>query len=659
MTKKTNNVHVHRSDSMTSPKQKQNVKQQQPKIEEKNRIRLLINGKTLPILSAVLFVLFVGYQLLLENRSVLWKLQDRSLFISDLTYLKECLSRVGGLSVYVSSFFNDFFYYPWLGTIIYTSFLLLVTWMTSKAFNLKRELFPLALIPSLLLLLMLTQNGYMIYWIKLKAFSYVPIMGVLVAITGILLGKTTRKPIAQSLVVVQYMLVAYPIAGVYGTMGSLLFTIISLKHAIGEKNTSHLIPTGVALVSMLLVPLAYDEWVFQASNKYYYLSNLPDYWNSESKRMLWLPYQLGAIYLILFTIIPPIKPTDKKRFKLLPFFFFIATAFLVDSMTCKNGNYITELSMMEASEKGDWDQVLRLAKKERDEPTRLIVMYTNMALYKLNKLGDEKYHYSDGNKMKEDTRFIKDPENTVDYHLAGPFFYFNYGKINSCQRWCMENSVVYGMSMTNLKYFVLNNAVNGQKSLARKYNNILAKSLFYRPLAKKLATFIEDPSLLEKDPDYSTVLALTHYANNLEFAFSNMEQHLQLSFAYTVGGPPEMAELCLLANMDLKNIDQFWPAYFAYTEQYKRRIPIHIQEAALLFNQLQQTHYINQDLYDPAVLQRFNQFITTVEQYSGLSESAARNMFKPLFGNTYWFYFYFMDSQSNPLNSQKSSPYSS
>lgn len=660
MTQKTNNVHVHHSGRMTSPKQKQNVNQQhQPKKEEKNGISSLIHGKTLPILSVVLFVLFVGYQLLVENSSVLWKLQERSLFITDLTYLKECLSWVGGLSVYVATFFNGFFYYPWLGTIIYISFLLLVTWMTSKAFNLKSWLFPLALIPSLLLLLMLTQNGYMIYWIKLNAFSYVSIMGVLVTIMGVILGKTTRKPITQSLVVALYMLVAYPIAGVYATMGSLLFAVISVKQAIGEKKFTHLIPAGVALLSLLLVPLAYDEWVFQASNKYYYLSNLPEYWNTESKRMLWLPYQLGAVCLLLFTIFLPIKPTDKKRFRLVPFFLFIATAFLVVSMTCKNGNYKTELSMMEASEKGDWDQVLRLAKKERDEPTRLIIMYTDMALYKLNKLGDEKYYYNDGDKKKEDTRVVNDPDNEMNSQIAGSFFFFNYGKINACHRWCMENSVEYGMSATNLKYFVLSNAVNGQKALARKYNNILAKSLFYRPLAGKLAKIIEDPSLLDKDPTYSKVLVLTKYGNMLESAYTNMEKYFLYNFAYTAGGPPEMVELCLMANMELKNLNQFWPAYFAYTELYKKSIPIHVQEAALLFNQLQKTHYVNPDLYDPAVIQRFNQFLTLVEQYSGLSESAASKMFKPSFGNTYWYRFYFRDSQPAPDLSHKSSPYSS
>lgn len=659
MAQKNKKTYVPRSNNSTLPKQKQHINEQQPKKEEKKGVRSMINDKTLPILSVVLFVLFVVYQLLLINRPVIWKLQDRSLFLTDFTYLKECLSSVGGLSVYVATFFNSFFYFPWLGALIYTLFLLLVTWMTGKAFNLKGWLYPLALIPSLLLLLMLTQNGYMIFRINLKAFSYVPIIGLLVTFAGVFLGKKIRKPSTQSLVVTLYMLVAYPIAGVYGLMGSLLFATISLKHALSKKNKTLMIPAGIALLALLLIPMVYDLYVYNVTHSYFYLSNLPDYWGLKSTHILWTPYQLGAGCLLLFVFLPNIKPIEKKRFILLPLFFFALTAFFVDSRSCKNDNYRTELSMMEASEKGNWDKVLHLAEKTKDEPTRLMVMYTDMALYKQNKLGDQKYHYNDGNKMKEDTRLVKDPNNIMDSQLAGSFIYFNYGKINTCLRWCMENTIANGMSVTNLKYFVLGNAVNGQKALAKKYNNILAKSLFYRPLAKKLAKIIENPSLLENDPNYSKVLALTKFGNNIESSNANIEMHLNHCFAYTTGGPPEMVELCLLANMELKNANRFWPAYFACSELYKVPIPIHVQEAALLFNQLQNTHYINPDLYDPVVINRFNQFLTMVEQYSGLSESAAMNVLEPLFGNTYWYRFYFKDSKPDLAISHNFSPYSS
>lgn len=370
--------------------------------ETKYTLRQFTDGKGLPLFTLALFVLFVVYQTLVTNRSVIWRLHEQSLFLADLDYLRECLSKVGGLTVYVGSFFNDFFYIPWLGTLIYTTLLLLVTWITVKAFRLKGWLFPLAMIPSLLLLLMLTQNGYMIFWIKLKGFSYVAILGILVTITGALLGSTSRKPLIQSLLAVLYILVAYPIAGVYGVMGTFLFAVFSLKHLIREKKIVHVIPAGVALLAILLVPRVYDEWVYQATHQQpLYLSNLPDYWNTENEHYLWLPYILVAGCLVLFAFLPKKTPTVPSFFRLLPFVLFLTTLLFVDKKTYKDDNFKTEMSMMEASEKGDWNQVLHLSQEVKDEPTQLIVMYTHLALFKLDKLGNEMYHYCTGNKKRK------------------------------------------------------------------------------------------------------------------------------------------------------------------------------------------------------------------------------------------------------------------
>lgn len=223
----------------------------------------------------------------------------------------------------------------------------------------------------------------------------------------------------------------------------------------------------------------------------------------------------------------------------------------------------------------------------------------------------------------------------------------------------MENTVKFGKSPIYLKYFVLSSAVNGQKKLAEKYNKLLAKSLFYRSLSKKLAKIIEGPSLLDKEPNYRKVLPLTNFGNNLDCDYSKVGQYLQFCFAYTVGGPPEMVELCLLANMDLRNPNQFWQAYFIYTEKYKKPLPIHIQEAALLFNNLQKTSYIDPSLYTPTVLKRFDQFQSMVQQYANMPENSARNLFKAPFGDTYWYQFFFIKNTSTPIASPTYSPYSS
>lgn len=607
-----------------------------------------------PLFSSILliaFVLFVLYQTLITNSPLLWKLHDQALFLTDLTYLRECLSLVGGLTIYAGSFLNAFFVYPWLGALIYTALLVLAVFVSSKAFHLKGWLFPMSIIPSLLLLLALTQNGYMIYRIKLDAFVYVAVLGLLVSLSGALTASISRKPLIQSILAVSYLLVAYPIAGVYGLMGALLMVAVFLRNTLIEKNPAHIIPAGTALIMLLLVPIGFDRWVYQATFQHrLYLTNLPDYWHATEASTLWLPYLLGAGFLLLMALLPNVLRVPGNHLKKVPLLLLLVTALFVKLTSYEDANFKTELHMMEATEKGDWNSVLRLAKAQKDEPTRLIVMLTQLALFEQNKLGGEKYRYKDGQKPYNVN------ENMLEVNMAGPTFYFHYGRMNYCYRWCMENTVEYGQSVTNLKYFVLSSAFNGEKELAQKYNNLLSRSLLHRKLAKKLQAIIEDTSLLKKDPTYNKSLLMTEYYDYLDSDYSQLEQYLRFSFANTVGGPPEMVELCLLANMELKNPNQFWPAYFLYTNEYKKSLPVHIQEAALLFNHLQQTNHINPDLFSPAVLKRFEQFLNMVQQYAGLPDYMASSYFAASFGDTYWYQFSFGNSFSNQKE-VKFSPY--
>jgi len=52
--------------------------------------------------------------------------------------------------------------------------------------------------------------------------------------------------------------------------------------------------------------------------------------------------------------------------------------------------------------------------------------------------------------------------------IAGKMFYYHYGKINYCYRWCMEDMMMNGMKIDNLKYFVKSCLLNGEIALAKK-----------------------------------------------------------------------------------------------------------------------------------------------------------------------------------------------
>ncbi len=60
------------------------------------------------------FLLFWG----VRYRNFLFVAQEYDLFLWDWSYLREASERVAGLSRYVSSFFIQFFYFPFVGALI-------------------------------------------------------------------------------------------------------------------------------------------------------------------------------------------------------------------------------------------------------------------------------------------------------------------------------------------------------------------------------------------------------------------------------------------------------------------------------------------------------------------------------------------------------------
>ena len=101
-----------------------------------------------------------------------------------------------------------------------------------------------------------------------------------------------------------------------------------------------------------------------------------------------------------------------------------------------------------------------------------------------------------------------------------------------------------------------------------------------------------------------------------------------------------MVELSLQFNMIRKNIPDFWPRFMLYARTHDR-LPRHYQEAAILFSTLEGKVDWHQFNIDNDVSASFAKFMNLANQNSRLSEDANREIFRPMFGDTYWFYYFF------------------
>ncbi|MDP4276236.1 MAG: DUF6057 family protein [Bacteroidota bacterium] len=590
-----------------------------------------------------LFIIAVLYYTVGINSGFLFKLQELDLFSTTPEFFSDTISKIGGLSVYAGTFLTQFFYYPWLGSIIYLLLLLLVVYLVAKAFNLTGKKLPLAFIPSLALVLCTTELGYLIYIQKLHGIAFVCILGVLIILAGWFLIRRMKGFVQQTCCLLLYLLAAYPVCGAYALLGGLLMLLHVLKQAIAEKELKHWMPVIVAAAGLYLIPFLYYQAVYhQIYFNNLFCANLPNFKVAGHERLLWLPYVLIAVFFILAAL------TGKKEHNVMvrtsffsqvwPAVVFLAGLFVLGHFTYHDKNFNTELSMLSASEQGNWNNVLKLARADQDEPTRLIVMSTKLALVKLGIAADNEFKYKNGNKPYHSPREI------LPIEIAGPFFYYQYGKENYCYKWCMEQMVEYGMNAYVMKYFVLSCLLNGETKLAQKYNDVLASTLFYKSWAKAHQRYIDHPEAIAKAPEFAGILPLTNYTNILEGDQGILENFIRDSFANLTSGPPSVLELSMLSNLELKNAAGFMPK-FAYYTSTNKRIPVHFQEAAILFLYLEHKVDINQLPVDKNMLAKFQLLLSYLQQYHNYSEDAAKVVYANEFGDTYWYYYLFANTK--------------
>lgn len=605
---------------------------------------ILQNYKVVHWSATISFILFTLYMTLGQNPDLLWKLQDLDLFVMDRPFFSEALERTGGLSMYMGSFLNQFFYFPWIGTMVLVCFLLMVSLLTGKTFKLKKWLLPLAHIPSLALLLSLTDMGYMIYYQKLDGFVFNNILGVIVTLSGFLLFRKIRKTPIKGLYALAYLIITYPISGAYALFSGFLMLLTSVKKGIESKHRSAFFLSIFLLTVLVVIPIGFYHFVFdQLAFGDIYSANLPYFKMQGSEIVLWLPYLVLAVFMIWMVF----WKEKGFKFRFLPALLFLSSIVTVFAFSYKDKNFNAEISMLTAVDHEDWNKVLKIARNHNVEPTRLVVMTTNLALYKLGLAGDKAYHYKNGSKEMNSPRII------VPIHIAGTQFYHHYGLSNYCIKWCMEGVVEYGFNASVLKYFVLSSLMNGDVALARKYNEVLKATLFYSSWAKKQQQYIDHPELITDAQKFKSIQPLTAYDDVLNSDYYHLEAFLRNHFSMMTNVSSELTELSVLYNLEIKNNEQFWPRLFRWVKlNPDKKIPVHFQEAALLFADLQKMD-LSGAPFDKDVVANFVNFMDRVRINGNYPEETLKEILYTPFGNTYWYYYFFMHSPGASKKNEK------
>ena len=620
---------------------------------------------TLPVLVLVI----IACLLLSFESDFLWKLQEEDLFLNSTLFFKEKMVEPGGFLTWISTWFTQFFFHPWVGVLLLCAWWLLLMWLLQRTFRINSQWMPVTLIPVLFLLVTIIDTGYWVYILKLRGHAFVATIGT-TAVVGLLWlfrVLVERVQFKQTLLRSTFVLITcamgYPLLGIYG-LGATVFMAIWIWR-LEKRRSAALAISLTGVCSAGLLPLFFYRFVYYQTNiTNIYVAKLPLYFVLEEYFSYYVPFLLLLLFFLVVLLIPnspapspqgearkPQKQKDKASKATTPLSFFremgvgflislfllFATAVYTCSLWYHDENFHHELAMQRCIDRLNWEGVLEEAKKQDAAPTRAIVMMRNLALARLGRQGDEMYHYKNGCKKCEapfDIRAI----NTV-----GSLIYYHYGMPNYSYRLEMERGVEFGWRVEQLKYMALSSIINGEQKLARKFLGLLKQTMFHDVWADHMVEFTKHPESIATSSEMEFITHMMHYNNALTTDHNLVEKFLMLRLIGThYTGDPIFMEQALYATLWAKDTNEFWAHLYNYTRRYPdRQWPIHIQEAALLFGTLEGRRTIDQWPISPAVRENYQRFDQMSQRYDGMDWDIINEALYPAFGNTY-FYDYYM-----------------
>lgn len=682
-----------RNNKPTHPSEEPNRKQS----ESSSHISLI-----LPITLLLGMLVVMGTLLIKQESEILFKSQEMNLWIPGDTFYQTFSLYPGGWLSWLGSYMTDFFYHPTLGVM-----LLMLAWgtimgMLAWLYRLKDWRMLLTALIPLMLLAALTQTGYWIYYQKLHGQMWVPTLGIGISVlTALVCHKTAeRLPVALNAVLRSLLLIPLAWYG-YQAMGMWSFAALLLtafptglpqsRRTENLRLTASLlsfIPVLLALVLIYFVPrLAYDKVYEQTIFSEIYTAGMPCFRNGAADlcvyRRAYYLLALSFLPLLILNWIPQhIWKKKKTRYAAAIVFCAILGACItfVQDRWNRDQNFHIEVAMANAIDREDWQGALHAltdgTETDTIAPTRAIVMMKNLALYRLGRAGDDMFNYPEGSRLQNVDEYYKygklmypdsifrhtnaeELEKAKMRHrwnirlsqIAGKKMYYNYGKLNFCYRWCMEDAVEFGWRVDELKLMAKCAMLKEENTVAHKYLNILKQTRYHREWAEKYEKFIGKFDAMREDPELRPITYLMQVGNRLDGDNTLVELYLLQTFANGNGVDPYYQEMTLISAMLIKDIDLFWPRFVRYATMHKDdknfHMPRHYQEAAYLYGHLENKVDISQMPFDESVKQTYERFMAFNNQphIAPLSEEQKAEVFKPQFGNTFYYVYFLRRNQ--------------
>lgn len=670
--------------------------------------------KVIPPVLILVALIATGLRLISLESEILYKSQELSLWIDDDTFYQMFSIYPGGWLSYAGSYMTQFFYHPATGVWMLMAAWALITLLLRHLYKLKGWKMLLAALVPIMLLAAFTQTGYWIYYQKLHGHLWVPTLGILISLAAAVLYKgfcnnifviktmvdgveveTKGSRISRYIRFIMsliWMLVfgwyGYRYMGAWSFAGLGIMATLPLNTPLPKSYLNNLISVPIALAIVYFVPrIAYNSEFEQTIFNEIYTAGMPCFRYGFADIAIYRKayYLLALCFLPMVLVCQLPKTTwEKKSYRYGAAIVLIALLGLSVHFCLGRWNHDknlhAEVAMSNAIDRQDWEgalNVIRSTASDTIAPTRAMVMMKNLSLFRLGRVGNEMFNYPEGSRLQNIDEYYKYGDKMYNFpaeldtisdakkkedekskhrwqirltQIAGKKLYYNYGKLNFCYRWCMEDAVEFGWQVEGLKLMALCSMLKGEDVVAEKYFNILKKTRYHKEWAEKYEAFLGQPEKIKAAPEFSPICYLMNYGDRLDGDNTLIELYLLQTFANGRGADPIYQEATLMCAMLMKDIQLFWPRFSEYATMHSKepnfKMPRHYQEAAYLYGQLEpQTRPANfeQMPFDQSVKDTYQQFMAFNNQphIAPLSEAEKAKQFKPQFGNTFY-YFYFL-----------------
>ena len=632
-------------------------------------------GWFLPVVGVIIVA---AIRLLQRDSEMLLRAQELNLWLPTGLFWKTLMQYPGGAASWLAAYLTQYFYYPWLGVSILCGLWLIICLLLVWAYNLKGPWVALTALVPLALCACLAQTGYWIYYQKLQGHLFVPTVGILFATLSLavqrsihlcLPAKAARWTSILWLAIV--CIIGYPLFGAWALGATGLLSIYcpressSVADQKGLEWKAPLMQLAIAMILIAVVPQIYYQNVFGMTERsFVYLAAMPSFrYSTESFEQYRLPYYAIVLAFLIINALSHLREDSSIARKLAPWMrsllvigLLFAAIIGVSAAWYKDENFQKELAMNRAIEELDWERALTYARDGSSgiKPTRQIVMYKNLALFRLGRAGNEMFNYPEGATQQNAPWKVRMTQ------IGAKLIYYHYGKENFCYRWCMEDGVEFGWKVETLKFMARTSMLNREWTVARKYLNLLKKTTFHRAWAERYEKYLATPDAFDLEKleasakagkplldeqgmkEFAPILHMMTYPDRLDGDNSLVEMYLIQTFGKGNGDDPLFQEMTLIGSLYMKDIDLFWPRFMKYASTNPDvHMPRHYQEAAYLYGHLENKVDISHMPFDQEVRDSYERFMKFNEQCGPMTEEQKAVAFYPQFGNTFY-YFYFL-----------------